>query len=66
MEELRASLSGTTYTAAANNLNSTCVNVLAPLDKKIIPKPRQYSGAIRDYVSWNTGMQDFLQTQDER
>ena len=37
---------------------------LAPLDKKIIPKPKTYSGNVREYVSWNDSFKDFLQTQD--
>ena len=40
--------------------------VLAAIDKKIIPKPSTYSGAVREYVGWNDGFKDFLETQDER
>ena len=40
--------------------------VLAAIDKKIIPKPPVYSGAVREYVGWNDSFKDFLETQDER
>ena len=40
--------------------------VLAAIDKKIIPKPSTYSGAVREYVGWNDGFKDLLETQDER
>ena len=52
--------------AAGPSMTPNGVKMLAPLDKKIIPKPKQYTGAIKDYASWNSGMKDFLQTQDER
>ena len=39
---------------------------LAPLDKKITPKLKNYFGNVREYVGWNDSFKDFLQTQDNR
>ena len=42
------------------------VRALAAIDKKIIPKPSTYGGVVKDYVAWNDGFKDFLETQDDR
>ncbi len=66
MEVMRASMQWLPQHSSGINLAPNGARVLAPLDKKIIPKPKPYSGAIKDYAAWNTRVKDFLQTQDER
>ena len=53
-------------TSQALNVDPQAGRALAAIDKKIIPKPSIYSGAVREYVGWNDGFKDFLETQDER